>query len=396
MTSQSAYRYRALRADGGVEVGTLAAAGRDAASAALAGRGLWPVSIEASHPVLPARPIPWADLALGLRLLANLLRAGLPLDRALASLADSAPQSWRPRLPRVRERVAQGQSLAGALDEKETGIPPLMVALVRAGEAAGGATGAVERAASVAESIAATRAAIRQALVYPAILLAAGLASLGFLTAVVLPRFAAILAELGQSPPATTRLVLRASEIAGAGALPLLFSAMVALVAWRVWISREEGRRRWHALLLQVPLIGRIRRSLAGARAAGAIGALLETGVSLPRALEHGAAAGGDEAIAHALRRARESIVSGESAPRALERERALTPTALRLARVGDETGRLGPMLAEAGRLEHADAERLVRAAVQLIEPAFILAFGGLVALVAAALLQALYGVRPA
>jgi general secretion pathway protein F len=274
-------------------------------------------------------------------------------------------------------------------------VPDLVGALVQAGEAGTGAARAVERAAALAESIATTRAALRQQLTYPAILLAAGLASLGFLALVVLPRFAAILADLGQSPPATTRLVLIGAEVARTGILPTAVALAAGLVIWRSWTASAEGRRRWHRFLLDVPLLGPARRALATARAAGVAGSLLECGVTLPRALEHSAAASGDAAVASAILSAREAIVQGDSASRALAREGALTPTAVRLVRTGEETGRLGAMLVEAARIEHAGAERLVRGAVQLIEPGFILAFGGLVALVAAALLQALYAVRP-
>ena len=396
MTARAAYRYRALRQDGMLELGSVEAEGRDEVSRLLGARGLLPVAIEPSESSrVSARTMRWADLALGLRLLANLLRAGLPMDRALAAFAESAPEGWRRVLPGISTRVREGRSLGSALAEPEIGIPDLVGALVQAGEAGTGAAASVERAADAVESVAATRAAIHQALVYPTILLVAGVLSLGFLTSVVLPRFAAILAELGQSPPLTTRIVLVAAAFARSAVLPAAGLAALALLAWRSWTKRPEGRRRWHQWLLELPVLGRARFALATARAAGAIGALLETGITLPKAIGHGAAASGDAAVGHALLRARDAIVQGDSASRALAREEALTPTALRLVRAGEETGRLGPMLREAGRLEHASAERLVRTTVQLIEPAFIVSFGGLVGLVAAALLQALYGVRP-
>jgi general secretion pathway protein F len=395
MTS-AAYRYRALRADGGFELGEVDADGREAVAQLLGQRGLFPVSIDCREPSADARRrMPWSDLALGLRLLANLIRAGLPLDRALAALAESAPDPWRQVLPGITDQVRQGRPLGEVMADDFTGIPPLVAALVQAGEAGGGAAGSVERAASLAESIATTRAAIHQALVYPIILLGAGSLSLGFLVGVVLPRFAGILAELGQSPPATTRLVLGAAALARTGAVPLFMALAISFLLWRSWTSTAGGRLRWHRMLLALPLIGRARFTLATARATGAIGALLESGVTLPRALRHGAAASGDEAVTAGVLRAREAVTEGDSASRALAREEALSPTALRLVRAGEDTGRLGPMFLEAARIEHAAAERLVRRTVQLVEPAFILAFGGLVALVAAALLQALYSVRP-
>ena len=374
----------------------LDAAGRSQAGEALTARGLLPVSLVGTEPPdRSTRAMPWADLALGLRLLANLLLAGLPLDRALAAFAESAPEPWRRVLPGVAERVREGASLGAALSEPGSGVPELIGAVVQAGEAGTGAARAMERAAALAESIAGTRAALRQALTYPAILLVAGLASLGFLVVVVLPRFAALLADLGQSPPATTRLVLFGAELARAGLLPAAFVLAVGGVLWRSWTGSATGRSRWHRLLLDVPLIGPARRALATARAAGAAGSLLESGVTLPRALQHAAAASGDAAVASAILSARDAIVQGEVASRALARETALTPNAIRLVQTGEETGRLGAMFLEAARLEQAGAERMVRSTVQFVEPGFILVFGGLIALVATALLQALYAARP-
>lgn len=396
MTNRAAYRYRALRRDGAVEMGEMDADSPAAVADALSRRGLLAVAIDEAELARPThRAMPWPDLALGLRLLANLLRAGLSLDRALAAFADSAPEAWRAILPSLVEGVRQGRSLGQAMAEEGTGIPAVVSALVRAGDAGAGAAASVERAAVLSESVAATRASIHQAMVYPLILFGAGSLSLGFLVAIVLPRFAGILAELGQSPPATTRVVLAAASVLRVGAVPTLLACAAGLLAWHSWTGTDNGRRQWHHLLLRLPLVGPTRLALATARATGAAGALLESGTPLPSALRHGAAASGDDAIAARVLRARERVVRGESVSRALTQETAFTVTAFRLVRAGEDTGRLGSMFLEAARIEHASAQRLVRSAVQLIEPAFILGFGGIVALVAAALLQALYGVRP-
>jgi type II secretory pathway component PulF len=81
---------------------------------------------------------------------------------------------------------------------------------------------------------------------------------------------------------------------------------------------------------------------------------------------------------------------------RALELTNASTPTVVRLARAGEQSGRLATMLGHAARIEQQRADRIVRTAVRMLEPALLLAFASVVALIAAALLQAIYGVRPA
>ena len=112
-------------------------------------------------------------------------------------------------------------------------------------------------------------------------------------------------------------------------------------------------------------------------------------------ALIHGARASGDAALGARLLSAREGVVVGQGIARALSAAHALTPTAIRLVQAGEETGRLASMLAHAAALERDQADRKLHAAVRMLEPALILVFGGIVAVVAAALLQAIYSVRP-
>jgi len=117
--------------------------------------------------------------------------------------------------------------------------------------------------------------------------------------------------------------------------------------------------------------------------------------VPLAAAMLHAGRAGGDAALGARLLAAREAIVQGQGVARALEAAGAMTPTATRLVRAGEESGRLAAMLAHAARIERDRAAQTLARAVQLLEPAIIVVFGGVVALVAAALLQAVYSVRP-
>jgi general secretion pathway protein F len=189
--------------------------------------------------------------------------------------------------------------------------------------------------------------------------------------------------------------VLAAADAVRAGWLPALGVAAVLTAAWRLWTASQPGREQWHALLLDLPLVGRARLAAATGRFASALAALLESGVPIAPALAHAGRAAGDAAVEARVRSARDAVLGGQRLSAALEGEGAVTPTAMRLVRAGEETGRLAAMLTQAGRVESARAAQLVQGAVRVIEPTLIVAFGGLVALVAAALLQAVYSVRP-
>jgi len=390
------YSYRALHSSGSLETGVVRAASREEAGELLHARGLFPLEVGAERESGRARAtLPAQDLALGLRVLATLAESGLPIARALAAMDDLAPASWQAGLPAIRESVRQGGSLAAALSSSPLGFPPVVVGMVAAGEAGSGLARAVRRAAELTEQAAETRRAVRAALAYPLVLAGAGGVSLILLVGVVLPRFAVILADLGQELPPMARAVLAVSAAVQAWWVPALLLLAGVLAAWRLWVSSPGGARRWDALLLSIPAVGAVRLAGATARFSASLAALLESGVPIAPAMLSSARASGDASVEERVLRAREAVVGGEGVGRALQATGALTPTALRLVRAGEETGQLGAMLAHASRIESERAADLVRGAVRLLEPSLIIAFGGVVALVAGALLQAVYSVRP-
>jgi general secretion pathway protein F len=391
-----AFAYRAARHDGAIERGVITAAGRDGALGMLRDRGLFPLALD-KHTETAARqrPMPARDLAAGLAALATLLEAGLTLPRALAALPEMTARRWRAMHEPLATAVREGRSLSAGLSAAPIAIPAAVLGIIQAGEQTGELASAIRRSAVLLEERAATRSALVQALVYPAILALAGAGSVALLVAVVIPRFADVLSELGQTLPATTRLVLDAAHVANALALPGMLATAMLLLLWRGWVATESGRERWHTALLALPLAGAVRHAAATSHASGVLSAMLATGVPLAPALQRSAPASGDAAVTARLLVARTAVVAGTRLSVALRDERAFSPPALRLVRAGEESGRLAEMLAHASRIEGERATQLVRGAVRVIEPGLVLLFGGVVALVAAALLQAVYAVRP-
>lgn len=392
----SVFAFRAIAADGSLERGTLDAESAVEVRESLLARGLFVVSVEREGPRQARRePLSAADLALGLRILASLLESGLPVTRALHAFGDLAPRAWRIALPVIQQRVREGRSLAAALADAPLEIPPLVIGITQAGEAGPGVGPAIRRAAELAESTAEMQAAVRSALAYPLVVAAAGVCAIGVLITVVLPRFAAILGDLGQALPASTQMVLRISDVARASMLPALIGSAVAFAVWRAWTRTPQGRARWHAWLLVIPGVGTVRWRTATARAAHSLAALLESGVPINAAIVHAARASGDAQIEARLLIARDKISFGHPLSRALDESRAVGPTTTKLVRAGEESGRLPAMLAHAAKIEQQEADQLVKTAVRLLEPLLLLTFASVVALIAAALLQAIYSVRP-
>jgi len=394
---QQLFSFDAVARDGSLDHGTLTADSPHDARDAIAARGLLVLSIKAHESPQQRRALLSArDLALGLRVLGDLLESGLSAGRALHAFEELAPHGWRDALPHIRQSVREGRTLAAALANAPIEIPGLVIGIAQAGEAGAGIGPAIRRAADLTEATAEMRAAVRSALAYPLVVAVAGVSAITILVTVVLPRFARILGDIGQTLPASTRIVLRAAEIGRLSALPLLVVGGATVAAWRAWVRTDSGRLRWHQSLLALPGVGSIRQGAATARMAHSLSALLESGVPIATAIDLAARATSDAALESRLRRARSGIAAGQSLSHALAADDAATPTAIRLIRAGEESGRLPAMLGHAARLEQRRVDDVTRAAVRMLEPALLLLFAGMVAVVAAALLQAIYSVRPA
>lgn len=394
--TEATYSYRALRTDGTSVTGTVTASSETHAAAVLTDRELFPFSLHiASRLSTRKRAIPVSDLALGLRILANLLDSGLPIGRTLDTFAELAPTTWEPGIAPMRDAIHGGKTLAMALGVSPLDVPPVIIGMLHAGEAGAGLASAVRRSAALMERTAATRSAIRNALAYPLVLAIAGTSSLSLLLIVVLPKFAAILHDLGQTLPRSTQLVINTATTIRAYAFPTACMIVASLVVLRFWTQSVSGRVVWHRWLRNLSVVGDIRRSAATARISAAMASLLESGVPVSIALTHASRAAGDAAVEAALLSARESVIHGERMSRAIDAADAMTPTAVRLLRAGEESGQLAQMFSHTATIEQERAEQRVRSVVRLLEPSLILAFGGAVAFVAAALLQAMYAVRP-
>jgi type II secretory pathway component PulF len=390
----SAYSYRGARQDGAIFTGAIEAENHGQAATTLANRGLFAIAVTPAvenHRLAASR----RDLAIVFRGIAALVNAGVPLERAVAASEPLASGALRETLNAARARLREGASFANALAIGRGTVPGLVLGMVRAGERGSQLGAALDQIAMHLEQEAELVARVRQALTYPVLLAVAGTASVMVITTVVVPRFAAILGDLGQQLPVATRLLLGVSQVVSRFWIPLV--AIVAAAVWGAieWLHRPAGRRQIEAVLLKLPVIGAVQRALATARVMRALGGMLRSGMSLVPALDAAREASGNLVIGERLERTRERVLQGAALAAALEREEAVTPSALQLVMVGESSGRVGEMALSAGNLAAQEAERGLRTLVTALEPALVIAFGGIVAFTAAALLQAVYSLRP-
>lgn len=391
----SAYRYEAARVDGAVISGLIDAASANDASAELADRGLFPIVVAASDMEERRPAASRRDLAIAFQSIAALMSAGVPLERAVAASEQVTRGSLRATLVEARTRLREGDSFAHALATGRGVVPGVVLGMIRAGERGSQLDAALAQVAVHLEQEADLVGRVRQALAYPLVLAAAGTASVFVIATVVVPRFAELLGELGQDLPLATRILLGGSQVLSRFWLLVVVGVVSGSWGLLEWLRRPAGRKRLHQSLLGTPIVGPVRHALATARVGRALGGMLRAGMPLLPALDAAREAAGDFAVADRLSRARERVASGAALSGSLEHEAAVTQGALQVIAVGEASGRLGEMMIRAGDLAAQEAERGLKSLVTLLEPALIVAFGGLVAFVAMALLQAVYSLRP-
>ncbi|MDX5370845.1 MAG: GspF family T2SS innner membrane protein variant XcpS [Pseudomonadaceae bacterium] len=322
------------------------------------------------------------DLALVTRQLATLIGAALPIEEALRA---AAAQSRQPRIQSmllaVRGKVLEGHSLAKALAAYPAAFPELYRATVAAGEHAGHLAPVLEQLADYTEQRQQSRQKIQMALLYPVILMLASLGIVGFLLGYVVPDVVRVFVDSGQTLPALTRGLIFLSELVKAwGALAIVL-AVLGVIAFRRALRNEDLRRRWHAFLLRVPLVGGLIAATETARFASTLAILVRSGVPLVEALAIGAEVVSNLIIRSDVANATQRVREGGSLSRALEASRQFPPMMLHMIASGERSGELDQMLARTARNQENDLAATIGLLVGLFEP-FMLIFMGAVVLV--------------
>jgi general secretion pathway protein F len=326
--------------------------------------------------------------------MAALLPAGMPLARALAVAAGSTPPKARALFDGIRERVERGDELAQALENEPRLFSPLYVGMVRAGEKSGALDGAFDRLARHLETEEELRSKLVSLSIYPALLAGVGLVSVLILLLFVMPRFAELLATSGAELPGVTAAVLSLTAFLETN-WPLLAGGAVFLVlAGAAARATEGGQRAWARLLLALPVVGGWRREVIAARFARMTGELVAGGAPLLSALGDTERCLDDPVAREAVATIRVRVREGSTLNRAVAERRLFPAELVQLLTLGEESGRLSSFLLKGAELLERRTTRSVERMVALVEPLVIVLFGGVIAIVALSLLQAIYGVN--
>jgi len=308
--------------------------------------------------------------------LSVLLDSGLPLLEAVQTLREkeSAP-SVAAVLDSVMAALEQGQTFAQALRAQPQAFGTLFVATIEASQRTGQIPDALRRQAAYLAWLGALRDKLVSASIYPAILIAASLLVLGFLTVFVVPRFAQVYADTGGELPLASRVLLAVGQ--GVAGHPVIaVGVMGALAVLTTAAARSPAMRaRAKALLWRLPKVGERLRLMELAALYRTLGLLLQAGVPVVAALEASRELVGS-GLRPALLAATQAVREGVRLSDALQRHGLVTPVSLRMLRVGERSGELGPMLERAAAFYDEELTRFTDWIGKVVNPVLMMVMG--------------------
>jgi len=391
--------YRALTSTGERVSGEIEAADDRSAVARLQDRGLIPISAEPVRARATAVPVAAHGLARAVteatRELATLLEAGQPVEAALGLLIETNEhRRLRAVLASLREAVRAGKSLSEALAAHPEAFPRAYVGIVRAGEAAGSLGESLQKLVRLRERSEQLERKLVSAMIYPSVLLVASLGALAVLLLVVVPRFAPLFAQAARELPASTRLTLALAEFLAERGEVLAVGLALALLGLLLIRRNEPLRLALDRAILAAPVFGRVARERATAQAMRGLATVLGGGLDLANALGLVRDMLANRAARAALDRVLIGVRQGRPLWSCLAETDVLAPLAVRLVRVGEESGRLAAVAEHlADAFEERLATRLTRL-VALVEPLVIVTLGLLVGGIVVSILAAVVAVN--
>jgi general secretion pathway protein F len=398
-----AYSYEAVDPQGRSQRGVLQADAARAARAQLRALGLTPLQVDlvgggasigkVSRFSLQRPAFNASGLAVWTRQLAGLVDAGLPLERALASLAqDLTQESGRPEQQRLiaqlRDEVNGGSTFARALAQHPKTFDESYVAVISAGEQGGQLGEVLERLADELDGQEVLRGKLIGAALYPLIVSGFSCVIVAFLLTYVVPQVANAFSGGNRALPALTVFMLALSGFLRVWGWALLL--LLAAVAAAIYVLRQQAgpRRKMDALWLRLPVLGRLAVGYNAARFAATLALLANAGVPILRALQTAADTLHNRALRADAQTALHLVREGAPLAAALAAQQRFPALLTVFARLGEQTGQLPAMLQRAAGQLGADVQRRALRLATLLEPLLIVGMGLIVMLIVLAVMM--------
>jgi type IV pilus assembly protein PilC len=354
----------------------------------LVDRGLYVYSVSSRSGVLTGlgrrreRAIGGSDFLILNQQFNTLIKAGLPILRALDLLADraSAPK-LRPVISQIRDRVREGKSLSEAVSEAGVFSKVYSTAIL-AGEKSGNLSGVLEYYIAYQKVSTGVRKKIVATLVYPTLLVLVAVIVLTYLVTAVIPKFALLYRDLNVELPGPTRLLISLTVDYRYVFLSTLGVLVVLALAVYSWSRTEAGGVAFDRLKFRLPVVGDTMLKFQVAQFSRTLSTLLTGGTPLVAGLQTAADTISSKLVRGTVGQATQMVREGESLHGALATTGVMPPLALDMIEVGESSGALAPMLTSVAEFYEDEVNLKLATMVSLIEPFMLIFMGILVAFI--------------
>ncbi|GHT43234.1 type IV pilus biogenesis protein PilC [Planctomycetales bacterium] len=391
------YRYTARNPEGSKVEGVLDAATEAELIGSLSAAGLFPLEIS---PVLhqtttgKVRRISGQLLAGLYSQLADLLRSGVPLLRALKILQEqSSNANLKYILDNIYRQVEAGETLSDAMLQYPTVFGEMSVQMIRAGGEGGFLEESLTHVADYTEAQDDLKGRIVGALVYPVLLFVFLIVVVSAILVFVVPNFAPLFEDLrrrGDLPIATEWLLFISaqSKYIIAVSIPVFIGG---IIWYRFWTRTQNGRRVVDRLKLQIPVAGKVYKGFAVARFCRILGTLLRNGVPIIKSLDISGDATGNRVLTDAIRSASEHITGGSRLAGPLSESGCFPRSVVEMISVAEESNTLDTVLINVSESLERRNWRALDLAVRFIEPIMLIVLGSIVLFLVLALLLPIF-----
>lgn len=385
------FSYTARDRQGQSVSGSIEASSEMAAADLLLKRSQIPIKIQLQEekPVREAIVWPWqrvsmTELIIFSRQMYSLMKAGIPIIRAIVGLAEStSSKALHGVLLDLAEQLEKGRTLSAAMTQHPKIFSRLVVSLVHVGENTGRLDESFLQLSSYFEQELETKKQIKQATRYPSFVLFALLVAMVLMNMMVIPQFSAMFAKFNTELPWATRLLLGSSNLF-INYWQLMLAVLVGMMwALRLYLQTEKGRYQWSYWKLKMPLMGNIILRATLGRFSRSFAMMLRAGVPLTSALTLVAEAVDNDYMSEKIREMRKNIERGESLLRVAVQSELFTPLVLQMLAVGEETGQIDEMLTEVASFYEREVAYDLKALTAKIEPILICVVSGMVLILA-------------
>ena len=388
------FSYSGRNATGELVHGVLEGADSGAVATQLFGSGITPVEIGTARTSgddgigslfarLTKRSVEPTELLLFSRQMYALLKAGVPIMRALAGLQESATNpAFREVLRDIRESLDNGRPLSTSM--QRTGVfSAFYVAMVYVGETTGKLEEIFLRLYNHLEFQEFMRNQVKSALRYPIFVMIAMMVAIVVINLFVIPAFAKVYAGFNAQLPLLTRMLIGFSEFMVATWWLQALILIAAIFGCRSYVNSESGRYKWDRMKMRIPVAGKIVLKATMARFARSLALAIRSGVPIVQGLTLVGQTVENAFVARQIDRMRDGVERGESVLRTASHAGIFTPVVLQMVMVGEESGALDDMMQEIADIYQREVEYELKTLGAQIEPILIIGLGILVLILA-------------